>query len=137
MKRILLILGVLLLVLTGCAESSVEEIKPQAIIDRFEGGETFAFVIGDETCPACQAYRAGALKEMNKKDEIKLEYIDLHNLTDQELEDARKLVEQDNYLDGEFEVTPTTYFVVDGKLTQVIKGSVSYDELSSGYELVK
>lgn len=137
MKKILLGLAVLLLVITGCSvKDPVTYKEPAEIIARFDNNETFAFVIGDATCPACQSYLAGTVKEFQSKDGVTLEYIDLDKLDESSMELAGELVKKEKYLDGEFSVTPTTYFVVEGKVVEVSEGAVNYETLSSNYELV-
>ena len=85
MKKKLLVLIILLLMLTGCsslfAGSPVNYVSPEEVIGRFDAGDTFAFIIGDATCPACNQYMKGAQAEFKKKDDVVLDYVDLNKLT--------------------------------------------------------
>lgn len=140
MKKLLGIL-VILLALTGCSSlilgDSVNFVTPDKIIEKFDKGETFAFVIGDATCGFCKQYRETTLEEFKKEKDIELDYIDLNILTKSETDDAIKLVNEENYLNGDFSATPTTYFVVEGKVVKVLAGAVGYDKLAEGYKLVE
>lgn len=151
MKKILTLFAVLTLtlVVSGCVkktENPVKEVKedpvvystPAEILDKIEKKETFAFVIGSETCPACQNYLANALKDMDEKSDVKINYIEVLNIEQKEKEfgDIQKLIK--DHLDGKFDATPTTYFMKQGKMTDVIVGSISYEELLGKYnELTK
>lgn len=136
MKKRILVILVILLAVTGCSSLIVVDpanyVGPETVIELFENEDTFAFVVGDSTCSACNAYMKGAQKELFEKDEVALLYIDLNTLKDVDIESFTKLVQE--HLSGNFEATPTTYFVVDGNVSQVKVGSIEYEELSSTYD---
>lgn len=139
MKRILLLVSGMLLavIIAGCsvvAEDPVSYTPPGEILEQIDNKDTFAFVIGDEDCPACQSYLKTSLKDMQNKSEITLEYIELKGIEEKEkeLEDLQAIIE--DHLDGKFEATPTTYFIVDGEFEDDIVGVVPYDELLETYE---
>lgn len=136
MKKRILVILVILLAVTGCSSLIVVDpanyVGPETVIELFENEDTFAFVVGDSTCPACNTYMKGAQKELFEKDEVALHYIDLNTLKDVDIESFTKLVQE--HLSGNFEATPTTYFVVDGNVSQVKVGAIEYEELSSTYD---
>lgn len=146
MKRLLLALGLIaVLVVAGCSSESkgnksekntdpVTYVEPAKILDRIENKETFAFVLGDETCSACQHYLDTTLREMEDDAGVKLEFIELYEIEDRkkEFDDVTKLI--DEHLHQQFEATPTTYFIVDGELAEAVVGAISYDKLLPMYE---
>lgn len=147
MKRLLLALGLMaVLVIAGCSSENkgdesdkksdpVTYVEPAKILDKIENEETFAFILGDETCSACQHYLDTTLREMEDDAGVTLEFIELYGIEDRkkEFDDVTKLI--DEHLHQQFEATPTTYFIVDGELAEVVVGAISYDELLSMYEL--
>lgn len=149
MKRIFLLMASLMVVavIAGCSsdkktdsESEVEDkgpvtyVTPQSVTEKIENKETFAFVLGDETCSACSHYKENALTEMVKKDSIKLGFVELNGIEEKkdEMDSIIYLIEK--HLDSQFEATPTTYFIVDGVMKEAVVGSVPYDELKETYE---
>lgn len=146
MKRLLLALGLIaVLVVAGCSSESkgdeseentdpVIYVEPAKILDKIENKETFAFILGDETCSACQHYLDTTLREMEDDSGVTLEFIELYGIEDRkkEFDDVTKLI--DEHLHQQFEATPTTYFMVDGKLADAVVGTISYDELLPMYE---
>ena len=135
MKKKILVLGVLLLIITGCSSLVVEDpvfyVKADNITTKMENKDTFAFVIGDETCPACNAFMSGAQTQLKKEEGVALSYIDMDKLNDSEMSELATLV--NGKLNGDFGATPTTYFVVEGKVEKVLVGAASYEELSEEY----
>lgn len=145
MKKLLFLFSMLALVLAvaGCGkkeapkekeESPVVYVTPSEIIKKFDNKETFTFVIGSETCSACQNYKADALTKMKEKDGIKLPYIDIYGIEGKEKEfaDIQTLIEKN--LDNKFEATPTSYFVEKGKLKNVIVGNIPYEKIKKEYD---
>lgn len=142
MKKIvktLVALSLMTMVFTGC--SLVEEVGPthvnvvdaNVIIEKMDNDETFAFIIGDAKCPACMAYLED-LKEFEKKESVILDYIDLDALNDSQIKDAQRLVLE--YLNEDFEATPTTYFVVDGEVKESEIGVIEYEVLKEMYDKI-
>lgn len=109
-------------------------VTPDVILDDIENGETFSFVIVDKDCSACQAYKAGALLEFEENNPGDLRYVEINGIQEraQEFEDIETLII--DHLDGQFDATPTTYFIVDGELASVEVGVMEYEELLSIYE---
>lgn len=146
MKRLLLALGLIaVLVVVGCSSENkgdeaekntdpVTYVEPAKILDRIENKETFAFILGDETCSACQHYLDTTLRKMEDDAGVTLEFIELYGIENRgkEFDDVIKLINE--HLDQQFEATPTTYFIVDGELADVVVGAISYDELLPMYE---
>lgn len=104
-----------------------------AVTERLENKESFALVIGDETCPACITYNS-TLKEMKDKDDILLDYIDLNLVDEEEMEKVGLLLLEVLNVGPEGFATPTTFFVKDGKLEDTIVGAIGYEELKESYE---
>lgn len=114
MRKLLYSLIVVLLLMTGCSKTKepVKVVEPQNIIDKFEKSDSFMFIIGDETDPTSELYKNETLVELKEKVKIDIYYIDLIKIKD--MYKAKTLV--DDYVDGNFIVTPTTYFIKDGDL---------------------
>lgn len=143
-KMFLLMMGLMLAaVVAGCTsdkgedsakdKSPVTYVTPQSVTEKIENKETFAFILGDETCSACNQYKAEALSKMVKKDDIKLGFVELNGIEqkEEEMNSIVSLIE--THLDNQFSATPTTYFIVDGVLKEVTVGAISYDELKELY----
>lgn len=132
MRKTAIFIVAMLLILTGCASSNptVDYVDPEEIISKFESKETFAFVIGDASCPACKAYLDGALKSFKKSEDVVLEYIDIKRNIDFNV--LNNLVNV--YLNNDFEYTPTTYFVVNGIIKHIEVGAIEYKSLSTQYK---
>lgn len=137
MKKILLLVtGMLLAVIVaGCTDSNTESkdpvvyTPPGVILEQIDKEESFAFVIGDEDCPACQSYLKAALTDLQKKSDLTLQYIELKGIEEKKEEYADIQVLIEDHLDGQFEATPTTYFMIDGKLKEVSVGALEYEDL--------
>lgn len=113
-------------------ENPVNYVSGDELTEMMDDKKTFAFVIGDNKCPACGSYMSGAQTELFEKDEVMLYYMDIDKLTNDTRPGAQNLVE--DYLDGDFQATPTTYFIVDGEVAKVSVGVLSYEELSATYK---
>lgn len=143
-KMLLLVTGVILaLVVAGCSSNDGEKakgdltdnyVKPKEVTERIENGETFAFAIVDKQCSACQAYKAGALKEFQIEDPGKITMIEVNGIENNE-EDLVAITDLiQKHLSGQFEATPTTYFIKNGVLEDVVVGAVEYKELKENYD---
>lgn len=149
MKKLLfLIIGIALVVLiAGCSSDSnddsnetadsgdsVEYVTPGEVLTKIENEETFAFVLGDATCSACNHFKENALTEMKEKDGIVLPFIELYQIDEKEgqFEDLMTLIQ--NHLEDQFEATPTTYFMINGELEDVIIGVMPYEDLKETYQ---
>lgn len=138
MKKILsllLVISASVAVFAGCSseESKVDKVNyvtAASIMERMDADETFAFVIGDAKCGACQIY-VETLGELNKKEGILLDYLDLNDLTNETLPEAQELVI--DYLGEKFEATPTTYFIVDGEPVEDAIGALPYETILEKY----
>lgn len=107
---------------------------PGEVIDKIENKETFAFIIGNAKCSACNFYKENALTQFVAEYDIKIGFVETFGIDDnkENLKDFNSLIEK--HLKGQFEATPTTYFFVDGKLENVIVGAMPYEDLVKNYE---
>lgn len=128
-----------LLLVTGCsamvAEQPVTEVSVDQVLAKIESKETFAFIIGSKTCPACEQYREN-LKTLKEKENVSMDYIDLDAVNPEDRDKVVDLVV--NHLDGDVEnglSTPTTYFIDKGKLNgEPVVGSVPKEEIVEVYK---
>lgn len=108
--------------------------EPGEVVDKIENKETFAFIIGNAKCSACNFYKENALTQFVAEHDIKIDFVETYGIDEnsENLEDFNSLIEK--HLKGQFEATPTTYFIVDGKLENVIVGAMPYEDLVKNYE---
>lgn len=142
----ILILSLGIVFITTLRQKEVKSMGYEAVVKKFEKGDTFLLVIGNTGCPACKDYRNGALKTyLNNKPPVDLVYVDIDALIPKEIlqiEDREEMEKkkQEFYDDlflkfkldrSKFRYTPTTYFVKNGEpdLEDYIEGSVDYRTL--------
>ena len=129
MKKIAIALMLVLLLLVSCGSTEVISYSDgEEIMEKLENDESFVFVIGTSTCPACTQYQA-IVEELIKNKDAEVFYIE-----SDKVDQAAVLELVENYLDNELEWTPTTYFVVDGEVTEILPGSLRYTELVTKFE---
>lgn len=129
MKKIAIALMLVLLLLVSCGSTEVLSFSDgEEIMEKIENDESFVFIIGTSTCPACTQYKP-VVEELIESKDVEVFYIESDKV-DQEA--VLELVE--NYLDNELEWTPTTYFVVDGEVNEVLPGALRYTELVAKFE---
>ena len=115
------------------ASEVVSYTLPSKVLKKIENKETFAFIIGNAKCTACNDFKENGLKEFASKENNKLMFVETFNL-EKDKDEAAALVEiVDKHLQSKFEATPTTYFIVDGVLKDNIVGSITYNELKENY----
>lgn len=142
----ILILSLGIVFITTLRQKEVKSMGYEAVVKKFEKGDTFLLVIGYTGCPACKDYRNGALKTyLNNKPPVDLVYVDIDALIPKEIlqiedrEEMEKKIQEfydDLFLKfkldrSKFPGTPTTYFVKNGEpdLEDYIPGSVDYRTL--------
>lgn len=141
--NILLMICILTVAIVGCSNGAdlsndnlnedeyLNIVQPNEVIEMIEDGKSFAVVIGSDTCPACLYYKKN-LKELKGHENIIINYINLSQ--DIDMEEVQDLVE--NVLKQDVSKglsTPTTYFVVNGQLEDLVIGAISTDELIEYY----
>ena len=128
MKKLLIVLFVMMMVLSGCSSDKGLNIVPaKDVIQRLENDETMVVVIGQSQCSACIAYKP-ILEELLNNYTVNLAYVEL----DKDVaEDVVALIE--TFL-IEADATPTTYFFKDGELVQTVVSFVDYRETKKLFE---
>jgi len=113
MRKVLMfiILGVCSFVISGCSSKyqGYQIITYDELHEMQENNETFPLVIGSSTCSACESYKV-TMEAFIKKYDVKVYFIDLDELTDDE--------KQKFNLEVNFDSTPTTVFYKEGNITQ-------------------
>lgn len=137
-----LLVGVLVtIIIAGCnddtgkkADISGNYVSPGSVLEKIDNKETFTFAILDKNCSACQAYKTGALEEMESYKKGSIKYVEINGIDKDKVgvQDIQELIS--THLDGQFEATPTTYFIKEGKLDDVVIGAVNFDKLREMYE---
>lgn len=116
-------------------EQVVTYIEPSEVLEKIENKETFAFILGDKECSACNSYKATTLTELKDTNGILLPFVELNGIENDDRKAHLNVLVQiiENHLDGQFEATPTTYFMVDGVMKDVTVGAISYEEFVKHY----
>ncbi|MEI3529489.1 MAG: thioredoxin family protein [Bacilli bacterium] len=126
MKQILklFILAIpLLLILTGCKNSSYNEIDFETFEKYLDDEDSFVLVIGSSKCSHCSDYQV-TMDEIINEYGLDIKYINVLNLSDK---DVSKLDAKTHYNYS----TPTTVFFDNGKLdnTSTIRGAQSKENV--------
>lgn len=132
MKKILCILMILFVFLiSGCGSKQLttyHEISYQDYLSMIDNEESFPLVIGSATCSACAMFK-GTMETFINKYQVDVRYIDISKLSE---EDYSALM-----TDVNFNSTPTTIFIENGKQKSVyqrIVGAESYSNVVSNYK---
>jgi predicted bacteriocin transport accessory protein len=122
MKKIIGLLVVMMIVLSGCSsDKGLEKVEAKSVIERLDNDESLVVVIGQSTCSACLQY-IPVLEEVIKNYTVNLAYVEIDK---DNKDDVSQLVE--DYL-IEANATPTTYFFEKGELVGRMVGYFDYRE---------
>ena len=124
MKKILLLMTIVIIALTGCKYKGYQNINYEELTKKISNNETFVFVIGSRDCSACTTYK-GTMEEIIKDYNVPIYFVEIADLSE---EDGNKLRSQFYY-----QYTPTTIFIENGK------EKTTYDRIvgAADYEIVK
>lgn len=130
MKKILILLVIPFLFLAGCDKKleTYEEINFTKFNEMIENNDTFILFIGSSTCSHCTAYKEKVNKVV-KKYNLKIYYIDIHEFSDEEASKFKAIIN--------FEGTPTTVFIENGKEKQDENGNVRVYRIDGNLEYSK
>lgn len=107
-KKIIALFLTIVVVLTtsGCNKlTTYEELNYNELMNKIEQKEDFILMIGSSQCSHCSAFKK-TLEKVIENYQIKIYYINIYNLTDEEDKELSKHF----YFSG----TPTTVFVENG-----------------------
>lgn len=132
---LILILLLSIILFTACSTETgdtVNETTIKEVVERIEKGETFAFIIGSDSCEACDVYKKN-LAELKNKEDVVLDYINFNNEKEEDVIDLLVIHLGENIDNGLS--TPTTYFIKDGKHTgHPTIGAVNKNEIVEVYK---
>lgn len=111
-KRIIVLLAVLLILLTGCSKGKIVDKSARELIRMFDAGESFVMFAGTSNCDTCQEFR-DILGQVLNDYGLTVYYL---LADDYEDEDVKNLIY--NYL-YKLQWTPTLYVVENGKVTHI------------------
>lgn len=111
-KRIIVLLAVLLVLLTGCSKGKIVDKSARELIEMFDAGESFVMFAGTSNCDTCKEFRDILGQVLNDYD-LTVYYL---LADDYEDEDVKNLIY--NYL-YKLQWTPTLYIVENGKVTHL------------------
>ena len=133
MKKLLMILLLSLLILTGCSAKGEMLLDSKQTAEKYVAKETFVLYVTSSTCPACQIYD-------EVYDDVSKQYQDVMYKIDYQAEVSKNeegfttlVVEHLNYVDA----TPTTIFIVDGKEVGRSVGIMKYSDLENSIKNYK
>lgn len=107
MKKILLIIVVLALLLTGCKfGKTYDEIDYEQYTHMIEKKDSFILFIGSSECSHCIAYKK-TLAKVIKEYDVDVKYLDLSKMSDKENNEFKSKIS--------FTGTPTTIFIEKGE----------------------
>lgn len=132
MKRVLLVMVVGLLILTGCGKEDVKKgityLEIEELETKLDSDEAFVFVVGKDTCPACIVYKP-VLDELVNNKNIDIYYIEVIDgvWSDEKKDQLMDLIKDS--IGQEVVGTPTTYIVKNKKAVDVQIGFLEYGQL--------
>ena len=136
-KALLAYILIAVLLLSGCSAIIEEEIKDEdylnlvtleEIVAKVDNGETFNFILGNDSCPACTYYKE-QLVEFHKTEDYKFDYMTHNADTDMDLLFELMTEKLEDTTEGL--ATPTTFFIVNGKLDNKVVGAIETDEIKT------
>lgn len=104
---------------------SINKVNVDEVRENIEAGGPYAFILGDDTCPACIMFKNN-LKHLVVDEGIKLDYIDLQVEPQAEVQE---LLEDLEYDMTQGLSTPTTFIIEDGEITSTVVGAVDTESL--------
>lgn len=119
-----LLIGIFIVFLTGCGNSSntITEIDYSKLEEMIDNKESFILEIVQTGCSHCEEF-SPRFKAVLKTNDLTAYYLNLYNLTE---EDAKKFNELTTSVSG----TPTVLFFENGKETSnKISGAVSNEKI--------
>lgn len=135
MKKIILCL-LAMITIAGCSNSKVSVISAEQTSQKFANKETFILVVGVTTCIHCKEL-GKTIDTFSKNHDVAFFKVNIDDEDPQEVDGKKVRVDfeklEDNYI-GLVSGTPTTYFVVDGKIEFVMPGTVSNEQLKTYVE---
>lgn len=122
MKKIIVMVGIAL-VLFGCVDNSFKITPAAEVTQRLVNLESIVVVFGQSTCAACTDYKLVLQEVRNQFPDLPLFYVE----TDKDVrDDVTRLVQE--FLPNA-NVTPITYFFIDGVLVGQERGAFRYSQL--------
>ena len=124
-------MSALFILLVGCGSKKEAELKMVSLDDvkaRIANKEDFIFVVGRDTCTACQAYKP-VVKEMIKNKNVDMSYLQIieASWSQAQIDNLKLYVEKE--LGQVLNATPTTYYVNKGVVTGTNTGALQYKQL--------
>lgn len=131
-KKLIILVSICLILLVGAfiadgilGNNYFSKIEYKEIINKIENKEDLVLLISQTTCSHCESYKP-KLKDVAKKYKVKVYYIDIDLLDDDEYD------ELDSYLSMGNSGTPLTIFLKNGDESTVanrIKGDTSKEKI--------
>lgn len=101
-------------------------ISLEEVIDKVDNKDSFNFILGNDGCPACVTYKE-ELKKLYDKEGYKFDYMAYGPEINQEL--FFELITEVLGENPQNVATPTTYFIVDGKVDEKIVGAIRAEDI--------
>lgn len=118
MKKILILTALMSLLLTGCAEKTLTDVKPSAILNQFEQDESFIVYLGLSYCSACKIFRS-VIESSMKTEEFDVLYLEYDKL----MEDTGSAADLENLVANYFD--PYETFIYSFPILYIVdKGEI-------------
>ncbi len=114
MKKLIASVMVISLLLTGCAEKGITDVKPSAILNQFEQEESFIVYLGLSYCSACKIFRS-VIETALQTEDFDVLYLEYDKLMENESDaaDLEKLIPDFLEQNEAFSYTFPILYVVD------------------------
>lgn len=83
MKKLLTLVMIFSLLLSGCGAKTVTEVKPSAVLSQFEQGDSFVVYLGLSYCSACKIFRS-VIESSMKTEDFDVLYLEYDKLMETE-----------------------------------------------------
>lgn len=104
---------------------SVNTVTSNEVKENIQEGGPYAFVLGDDTCPACLMFKNN-LRQLVAEEGIQLDYIDLQVEAQSDVEDLLEYLEYDM---SQGLSTPTTFVIEDEEVVSTVIGAIEVEDL--------
>ena len=123
-KRLVVILGLLMMLLGGCSGGRMARKDPLKIVKLFEQKQAFVLLVKRDDCDTCRSLYEN-MEKLVSEHKLDIYYL---TATEEMVEDDDMNNLINNYL-YYLEVTPTTYLINNGKVIDMKEGFIEYDEM--------
>lgn len=116
MKKLIVLVTLFAVLLSGCAAQGVTQVKPENVIEKFDASESFVVYLGLSYCSACKIFKS-IIESVIKSDGIEVFYVEYDTEMDGNEESLKALVENHLQQNEVFPYSfPIIFVVSEGKI---------------------